>query len=152
MARVLDYILITFFLVHIPITLLFGVQVMLGPALSSQLMPKGALIVLKQAVASSNDPLLAMALPNAVREPWAIAIFYAEVLFQLPLFACLSYGLWKSELLFSHLACIASPCMKDERIKILNIGKTNRLNINTLSRPLSDLCLAHNHDSDSNSN
>jgi hypothetical protein len=87
-----DLLIVLFFTFHIPITLLFASQVILGPELGAQWVPSWASSLLQLAAESSNDPLLSMALPGVKREPWAIAIFYGELFFQLPLFFYLGSG------------------------------------------------------------
>ena len=69
-----DLVIVLFFTFHIPITVLFASQVVLGRSFSS-LVPSWASNLLSLAAKSSNDPLLSMALPVVKREPWAISIF-----------------------------------------------------------------------------
>ena len=92
-----DLLIVLFFTCHIPITMLFASQVVLGPQWGARWVPPWASNLLQLAAASSNDPLLSMALPGVRREPWAISIFYGELLFQLPLFVYLGSGYCMSE-------------------------------------------------------
>lgn len=85
-----DIIIVLFLTLHIPITLLFATQVVLGP--NSPWVPSWATETLKLAVSTSKDPLLSMGLDAKLREPWAISLFAAELVFQLPLFLYLGAG------------------------------------------------------------
>lgn len=89
MKRITDLSLALFFLIHIPITLLFASQVVMGPAS----FPKWMNNVLSMAIESSKDPLLQMAVSPAARQAWAVSIFWQELVIQLPLFVVLAYGL-----------------------------------------------------------
>lgn len=91
LKRPLDTLITAYLFFHIPITLLFATQVVLGP--DCTWIPNWASDLLASAAESSADPLLSMGLPGVKREPWMIAIFYQEVFIQLPLFVILGRGL-----------------------------------------------------------
>lgn len=89
MGRILDLSLALYFLFHIPITLLFASQVVIGP-LS---FPKWMNNILYMAIKSTQDPLLKMAISPTDRQAWAVSIFWQELIIQLPLFVLLAYYL-----------------------------------------------------------
>ncbi|XP_020818913.1 sigma intracellular receptor 2 [Phascolarctos cinereus] len=84
-ARALEYLLGLYFVMHIPITLLFDMQALL----SANLFPTEVTDMLKWYVQAFKDPLM-------LNPPsWFKSFLFCELVFQLPLFPFAAYAFFK---------------------------------------------------------
>ena len=85
----MDILFLIYFIIHLPISLIFAPQIALPNSLRKTWIPQFAQSALDQAVADSGDPFLSMAIKD--RQFWMAGIFMSEVLFQIPFFI---YAIW----------------------------------------------------------
>ncbi|KAI8893826.1 transmembrane protein 6/97 [Globomyces pollinis-pini] len=100
--RPMDLMVFSFFLCHIPITILFAPQVVLPPDMRDVWIPESFKLILLNSVELTGDPILAMAIHG--RPTWIAWVMAGELLFQLPFFFYACYCLMKN--VDMRMACV----------------------------------------------